>query len=312
VPAYDSPLLLALQVQVDALELENWFKVAASAPGGAKAGSGGAAGDDSDAGAAGGAAKRKGPVLLLEAKRQQNAGIALARLRMKNAEVRDAVLAADLRTLSAERLAILTNIVPTGEELTMLKEWEGDRATLGNLEQFFLAVADIPRYEQRLIAMAFSHRMEAAAGELRAKLGLIQRGVRAIRASAALRALLELLLWLGNYLNGDNAARGGAYGFKLDTLKKLTTVKTTDNKLTLLDYVAHVARKAGSPYSALLQLPADLALLADARAESLEAVSCALVGAPAAEDTGGCRMPPAASRAIQAPGFPCSRSFRLT
>jgi Formin Homology 2 Domain len=38
-------------------------------------------------------------------------------------------------------------------------------------------------------------------------------------------------------LNGGTA-RGGAYGFKLDTLGKLESVKGGDNKTTLLDILA--------------------------------------------------------------------------
>lgn len=35
-----------------------------------------------------------------------------------------------------------------------------------------------------------------------------------------------------------NAARGGAYGFKIETLGKLVTVKSSDNSRTLLEYLA--------------------------------------------------------------------------
>ncbi len=44
-----------------------------------------------------------------------------------------------------------------------------------------------------------------------------------VRASAALRACLQLVLALGNYLNGTSY-RGGAYGFKLADLAKLEQV----------------------------------------------------------------------------------------
>jgi hypothetical protein len=70
--------------------------------------------------AAAAAAKKKGPVLLLDPKRQQNAGIALARLRMRPAEIRAAVLAADTNLLPADKLQMLLSSVPTAEELAMI------------------------------------------------------------------------------------------------------------------------------------------------------------------------------------------------
>ena len=48
---------------------------------------------------------------------------------------------------------------------------------------------------------------------------------------------LEVILLFGNYLNGSSN-RGGAYGFKLDTLAKLSEIKTSDNKKTLFYYIA--------------------------------------------------------------------------
>ena len=47
----------------------------------------------------------------------------------------------------------------------------------------------------------------------------------------------RVVLCLGNYLNGGTP-RGGAHGFKLDTLLKLGTLKSTDNSINLLNYIA--------------------------------------------------------------------------
>ena len=44
------------------------------------------------------------------------------------------------------------------------------------------------------------------------------------------------MLAYGNYMNSQR--RGGAYGFKLQTLDVLTDAKSTDKKITLLHYIA--------------------------------------------------------------------------
>ena len=50
------------------------------------------------------------------------------------------------------------------------------------------------------------------------------------------KQVLETILALGNYLNGSTS-RGGAYGFKLEGLLKLGSVKSVDNKESLLHYL---------------------------------------------------------------------------
>ena len=53
---------------------------------------------------------------------------------------------------------------------------------------------------------------------------------------------LEYILTFGNYINGIGFY-GGAYGFKMDTLSKLSEVKTNDNTRNLLDYIIEVIYK---------------------------------------------------------------------
>ncbi|RYE82109.1 MAG: hypothetical protein EOO65_05920 [Methanosarcinales archaeon] len=86
-----------------------------------------------------------------------------------------------------------------------------------------------------------------------------------------MRARVQYVLAIGNYLNADSNARGGAYGFKLDTLKKLSLVKSSDGKSTLLDYLAHAAYEEGKSRG-LARLPTDLQPVSSVRTESLDAV----------------------------------------
>lgn len=91
-------------------------------------------------------------------------------------------------------------------------DYDGDKAGLGSLEQFFLTVADIPRYEQRLISLLFKLRLDAMLVESRARADKIRAALDCLGSSTSLRAMLEYVLAVGNYLNADNASRGGAYG----------------------------------------------------------------------------------------------------
>ena len=57
--------------------------------------------------------------------------------------------------------------------------------------------------------------------------------INQIRNDHSLKVIIEYTLGIGNYLNGQSA-RGGAYGFKFDTIEKISEVKSQDSKVNLL------------------------------------------------------------------------------
>lgn len=58
---------------------------------------------------------------------------------------------------------------------------------------------------------------------------------------------------VGNYLNGGTS-RGGAFGFKIDILPKLSAIKTIDNKLSMIDYVVVVLEHSAATASVVANL----------------------------------------------------------
>ena len=60
-------------------------------------------------------------------------------------------------------------------------------------------------------------------------------------SSKKLRALLEIVLAFGNYLNSGK--RGPAYGFKLQSLDSLVDAKSADRRLCLLHYIVDTIDK---------------------------------------------------------------------
>ena len=60
-------------------------------------------------------------------------------------------------------------------------------------------------------------------------------------------------------LNGSTS-RGGAYGFKFDSLAKMSTVKTTGNKATLMHFLATVLEE---DYPDLKDFPDDIEKVID-------------------------------------------------
>ncbi|RHY63368.1 hypothetical protein DYB34_003871, partial [Aphanomyces astaci] len=157
--------------------------------------------------------KDSAAVLLLDSKTQQNVGIALARFKLSPSDVKAGLLAMDQTAISVDHLSSLIALAPTLEEQDLLKNYDGPVHVLGAVEKFFLEMLSIPRYTQR---------------------------IKCFRIKLFVQYTLYfsvLVLAIGNYMNGGTA-RGGAYGFKLDALAKLHTVRGIDSKVTLMHYLA--------------------------------------------------------------------------
>ena len=68
---------------------------------------------------------KKQKVILIDMKRAQNGGIALARIKLSNAEVRSKILTMVDDGLSTEQLKSLEEFLPTSEEIDKLKSFKG-------------------------------------------------------------------------------------------------------------------------------------------------------------------------------------------
>ncbi|RHY41097.1 hypothetical protein DYB34_000913 [Aphanomyces astaci] len=197
-------------------------------------------------------------VHLVDSKRQQNCSIALSRFRMAPKDIKAAIVALDDNVLTLERIQSLAAMVPTADEVDLVKGYEGDVALLGETEKFFLAISDLPRLAQRLKAMESTWTFGQRFHEVKGKLKLLDQAYGDLKRSTKLLSLLQVVLAVGNYLNGGTP-RGGVYGFKLDILPKLSQVKATSSaNKTLLhviaEYVATSVPDASDFYESLNSL----------------------------------------------------------
>jgi len=176
-------------------------------------------------------------VALLDTKVQQNVGIALVKYRMPSHEIRKAIMRMDEKKLDLEKLNSLRALAPTADDISALREYDGDVENLGRVEKFFMQIIDIPRYTQRLDCFIFMRKFQNLVSEAYCQHDILNRAIDQVENSQSLRRVLEIVLAIGNYLNGGTP-RGGVYGFKLDGLQKLSTVKSVDNKLSLMHFVS--------------------------------------------------------------------------
>ena len=81
--------------------------------------------------------------------------------------------------------------------------------------------------------------------QVQEQLNIIHGACSELKNCTPFLKLLQAVLELGNHLNAGTH-RGGAAGFKLDTLLKLSDIKAVDKKTSLLQFVIEQIRK-GDP-----------------------------------------------------------------
>jgi len=224
--------------------------------------------EEGGAGAGPAKAAKKQVITLLDPRRSNNCSIMLSRFgKMPYADIAKAVKTLDESVLSMENVSAMKQFVPTSEEIEILKEYTGDKSQLGKAERYFLEIMTVPKLAQRLSALhtklSFQGKYEGAKESLDVLVG----AVKEIRSSKLLPKMMELVLAIGNFLNGGTF-RGGAYGFKLDTLVKMGEVKGVDPKLTMMHYLAQTC-ESKEKYKELLEIGKEFPSLQAACRESI-------------------------------------------
>nr|AQM56003.1 FH1 [Lilium longiflorum] len=173
-------------------------------------------------------------VQLLEPKKSQNLAISLKAMNVKSEEVCDALMEGN--ELPTELLQTLLRMVPSTDEELKLRLYNGDHSLLGPAEQFLKTLVDIPFAFQRMDALLFMSSLQEEVSSTKESFSTLELACKEVRNSRLFLKLLEAVLKTGNRMN-DGTYRGDAQAFKLDTLLKLSDVKGTDGKTTLLHFV---------------------------------------------------------------------------
>ncbi|KAG0276555.1 hypothetical protein BGZ95_007390 [Linnemannia exigua] len=187
------------------------------------------------------AKEKKKPVSLFNVNRANNIAIMLSRIKMPYPEIRAALMEILDDKLSIENLKAIKQYVPTGDEIELIKEFDGDFESLGHADKFYREIYDIPRLSERVSSMIFRRRLEIDVGELKPEMDVLRLTIEELHSSRRLKSLLKTVLLIGNHLNATSF-RGNAYGFQLDALLKIRDTKGVDNikpgASTLLHYLA--------------------------------------------------------------------------
>eukprot|EP00727_Mastigamoeba_balamuthi_P008382 m51a1_g4166 putative actin binding protein (1117) ;mRNA; r:292692-297037 len=249
---------------LDYKELENMFaaKESQTAPGGAAgAANGGAASSE----------PKPGSVSLIDGKKSQNLGILLAKFKGSLEETRDELLKMNEAVFNEQMLRTLQQFgIPSDDEVERIVEYSkaGKKHLLARPDVWFLLVHDVPHLEGRIKCFIFSQRFPVRLSDVRPNADSLSQALSEVRSSASFKKILELVLVVGNFLNGGTF-RGGANGVRLDALGKLADVKAKDNRSTLLGYLV---RLAGAKHPESLAFVEELKHVPEAAKVSFSAV----------------------------------------
>ncbi|XP_019449107.1 PREDICTED: formin-like protein 5 isoform X2 [Lupinus angustifolius] len=173
-------------------------------------------------------------IQIIDKRKAQNLLILLRALSVTMEEVCDALHEGN--ELPSEFLQTLLKMAPTSDEELKLRLYNGEVSQLGPADRFLKAMVDIPFAFKRMEALLLMVTLKEELNSTIESLAILEVACKELRSSRLFIKLLEAVLKTGNRMN-DGTFRGGAQAFKLDTLLKLSDVKGTDGKTTLLHFV---------------------------------------------------------------------------
>ena len=170
----------------------------------------------------------------LDAKRSNAVGILISTL-PPLAEIRSAVQTLDEAKLDREQVGQILMQLATPDELEEISRLDGPDARWDKPELFLKAMHGIPRVRQRLRCWGIKRSFDEKVAELAAPLADLASACTELAASLGLRAVLGMVLALGNYMNGGTG-RGQADGFMITDLAQIVEAKDNTGKETLLRF----------------------------------------------------------------------------
>ncbi|XP_046745239.1 formin-like protein [Diprion similis] len=187
--------------------------------------------------------KKPENISLLEHTRLRNIAISRRKMEMPVDKVITAVNSLDLKVLSLENVELLQRMVPTDQEIKAYREYICEKKNVNLLteeDKFLMQLGKVERISTKLSIMNYIGNFFDNLHLITPQIHAVISASSSVKSSKKLRAVLEIILAFGNYLNSSK--RGPAYGFKLQSLDTLLDTKSTDKRMCLLHYIVATIR----------------------------------------------------------------------
>uniref|UniRef100_A0A8C0G6Y6 Formin homology 2 domain containing 1 n=1 Tax=Chelonoidis abingdonii TaxID=106734 RepID=A0A8C0G6Y6_CHEAB len=150
--------------------------------------------------------------------------------------IKTAILSFDEFAINKEGIEKILTMVPTDEEKQKIQEAQlaNPDLPLGSAEQFLLTLSSISELTSRLQLWAFKLDYESMEQEIAEPLFDLKLGMEQLAKNQTFKCILATLLAMGNVLNGSQSQ-----GFELSYLEKVSEVKDTVHRQSLLHHLCH-------------------------------------------------------------------------
>nr|CAD7570754.1 unnamed protein product [Timema californicum] len=176
---------------------------------------------------------------ILDGKSAQNISILLGGLLKQYTyeDIKRSILRCDESVLTSSILQLLLSYLPSDDQLKKFQEIKPQYNELTGAEQFSVTISDIKRLQPRLKSLSFKMQFNETINEVKPAVVAAIAACEEIKESKKFAKILELVLLVGNYMN-TGSRNAQAFGFEISFLPKLANTKDSENKMTLLNYLA--------------------------------------------------------------------------
>eukprot|EP01126_Amoeba_proteus_P065509 TRINITY_DN932_c1_g1_i18.p1 TRINITY_DN932_c1_g1~~TRINITY_DN932_c1_g1_i18.p1 ORF type:complete len:361 (-),score=79.99 TRINITY_DN932_c1_g1_i18:89-1171(-) len=169
--------------------------------------------------------------------------IMLRGLKVDYGRIKNALLEMNETSITHEMISSIRRNLPTPDQVQLIEGYDNP-AELGNAEKYFLAIGKVPMLHVKVRSLEYKYTFAELYEEIETATNVLFESVSLLDGNRKIIALFEVVLALGNYLNGSTS-RGGCFGFKLHSITKLNEVRSPLKKdVTLLTFlVQHLRSK---------------------------------------------------------------------
>ncbi|XP_015133642.3 protein diaphanous homolog 2 isoform X1 [Gallus gallus] len=187
--------------------------------------------------------KKKNKVLrVLDGKTSQNLSIFLGSQRMPYEEIKNIILEVNEEKLTETFVQAVIKNLPEQKEINALAALQDEYNDLAESEQFIIVMSSVKLLRSRLNAILFKLSFEDHINNIKPGIMAVTLACEDLRKSESFSKLLELVLFLGNYMN-TGSRNEQSLGFNITFLCKIIDTKSTDQKTTLLHFLAEVCEE---------------------------------------------------------------------
>lgn len=191
---------------------------------------------------------------VLDSKNAQNLSIFLGSFRMPYEEIKNVILEVNEALLTESMVQNLLKLMPEPDKLKMIAELKEEYSELAEPEQFGVVISSVPCLRPRLSAILFKLQFNEQVENIKPEIVSVTAACEEVRKSESFASLLSVILMMGNFLN-SGSMNAGAFGFNISFLCKLRDIKSSDQKLTMLHFVADACEQQ---YPEVLKFPDEL------------------------------------------------------